>query len=223
MLKKSLKSKSVKSMCALLSASALVMAVGLSQSVQASEPFIAEIKMFGGNFAPRGYALCEGQLLSINTNQSLFSVLGTTYGGDGRTTFGLPDLRGRSPVGEGQGPGLSDIDLGQKGGSETNTITVNNMPSHTHAATTTATATLKGTNAAGNSSLPGGHILASKRRTNIYSDAAVPDVDMNAASVDVAVTVTNVDTGDGSAINNRSPFQAVNFIIALEGLFPSRN
>ena len=97
-----------------------------------AEPFIAEIIMFGGNFAPRGWAFCDGQLLAINTNQALFSLLGTTYGGDGRTTFGLPDLRGRVPVHPGTGPGLTQRRLGEKGGTETNTMNINQMPEHNH-------------------------------------------------------------------------------------------
>jgi len=96
------------------------------------EPLIGQIMMFAGNFAPRGWAFCEGQLLAINQYQALFSILGTTYGGDGRTTFGLPDLRGRVPMHPGNGPGLSSKRLGQKGGSETNTLNVSQLPSHNH-------------------------------------------------------------------------------------------
>src|SRR5215472_14207563 len=97
-----------------------------------SLPFLGEIFMFAGNFAPRGYALCNGQLMSIQQNTALFSILGTTYGGNGTTTFALPDLRGRSPIGTGQGPGLTDIVLGEMAGTENVTLTTNNMPSHTH-------------------------------------------------------------------------------------------
>jgi len=104
-------------------------------SSRGSEPFLGEICWIGFNFAPRGWALCDGQLLSISQNDALFSLLGTTYGGDGRTTFGLPDLRGRSPIHVGQGPGLSNYQWGQKGGVETVTLTINQMPSHTHAIT----------------------------------------------------------------------------------------
>src|SRR6478672_10112699 len=97
-----------------------------------SEPFLAEIIMFAGNFAPRGWAFCQGQILSIAQNTALFSLLGTTYGGNGQTTFALPDLRGRVPVGTGQGPGLSNYDLGQVSGSESVTLTVSQMPAHNH-------------------------------------------------------------------------------------------
>src|SRR5690349_24008377 len=106
-----------------------------------SEPFIAEIVLFAGNFAPRGWAFCQGQILSIAQNTALFSLLGTTYGGNGQTTFALPDLRGRVPIGTGQGPGLAPIDLGQVAGNPSVTLTVNNMPAHNHQATTTVAVT----------------------------------------------------------------------------------
>lgn len=105
---------------------------GVFPSRSGLEPFLAEIMLFGGNFAPRGYAFCDGQLLSIAQNSALFSLLGTNYGGDGRTTFGLPDLRGRVPIHAGNGPGLSDYRLGQEGGSETTTLTIQQLPSHNH-------------------------------------------------------------------------------------------
>ena len=111
MLKKSMKNKSI---AALLSASALTMGIGFSQPAQAADPFLAEIVMFGGNFNPRGWAFCHGQLLQISQNSALFSLLGTIYGGDGRTTFALPDLRGRSPIGVGTGPGLPNYREGQR-------------------------------------------------------------------------------------------------------------
>jgi len=214
MLKHAFKNRSLKSIGALLSASALAMGMGFSQSAQASEPFIAEIKMFGGNFAPRGYAYCDGQLLAIAQNAALFSLLGTTYGGDGRTTFGLPDLRGRTAIGPRQGPGLSNYSLGSRGGVEQVTLSSAHMPAHTHA----ATATVHATSTAGTSAVPTDNIMASKSRTNIYSDAA-PDVTMNAA----AVTVSNASAGSGLAHENRMPYIAINHIIALIGVYPSRN
>jgi microcystin-dependent protein len=133
-----------------------------------SEPFIGEIKMFAGNFAPRGYALCDGQLLSINQYQALFSILGTTYGGDGRTTFALPDLRGRLPIHPGTGPGLSNRRLGEKGGHEAFKLASNTLPG---------------------SKKPG---------TTIYTNQANTE-------------------------NNMPPYLGINYIIALEGLYPSRS
>ena len=222
MLKKSLKSKSVKSISAVLGASALVMGMGFSQPAQASDPFLAEIVMFGGNFAPRGWALCQGQLLAISSNSALFSLLGTTFGGDGRTTFGLPDLRGRTAIGAGHGPGLSDYRIGQRGGVESVTLNTTQIPSHNHAASATATATLNGTDSLGNSAVPGGNTLASKNRTNIYS-TGVPDVAMQAGSVDVSASVTVGNTGGNLAHENRMPYVVINHIIAIQGIFPSRS
>ncbi len=146
-----------------------------------SEPFIAEIKMFGGNFAPRGWAFCDGQLLPINQNSALFSLLGTTYGGDGRTTFGLPDLRGRVAVGPRRGPGLSDYKLGQRGGVET----------------TAGGGGISTTTAEAAPGLRGG--------TNV-----------------TAVTSVTA-SGSGASTTNIQPYLAVNYIIALEGIFPPRS
>jgi len=113
----------------------LAVTFGEIPEAEASEPFIGQVTHFAGNFAPRGWGFCGGQLLAISQNSALFSILGTTYGGDGRTTFGLPDARGRDMVHPGTGPGLSNIRLGERGGSETTTLTVNNLPSHSHTAT----------------------------------------------------------------------------------------
>jgi microcystin-dependent protein len=189
-----------------------------SAPAQASEPFIGQIMMVGFNFAPRGFATCDGQLLSIAQNTALFSLLGTTFGGDGRTTFGLPDLRGRVAVHVGTGPGLQLVTWGQVGGSNTNTLTVANLPAHNHAAS--ATVTVKGTNARGNSELPEGNTWASRSRDNDYSNVA-PDVVMNAASVEVAVTTGN--TGGNAAVNNMQPYLGIYHVIALQGIYPSRS
>ena len=182
------------------------------------DPFIGEIIMFGGNFAPRGWALCEGQLLPLNQNQALFAILGTTYGGDGRTTFGLPDLRGRVPMGNGNGPGLTSRGLGQKSGAENVTLTTAQIPSHTHTASTTST--LKATSNSGNTNAPAGNVLANDGNDRIYRNEA-PNVDMSTAAIDSSTTLGN--TGNGQAVNNMQPYQVVNFIIAVTGIFPSRN
>lgn len=177
-----------------------------------SEPFIGQIIMFGGNFNPRNWALCDGQLLSISSNQALFAILGTTYGGDGRTTFGLPDLRGRAPIHEGQGPGLSNRSLGSKGGSETNTLTQNQLPSHTHAATAHC---VDGTGTA-NTATDNLWSADLGNQSATYSNAA-QNGNMKADAISVA------STGGNQPVNNVQPFQTVNYIIALQGIFPPRN
>ena len=176
----------------------------LAEHSDAQECFIGEVRLFAGNFAPRNWALCDGQLLPINQNQALFSILGTTYGGDGRTNFGLPDLRGRVPIHEGSGPGLTPRTLGQKGGAEAHVLTVQEMPAHTH--------TLNARNQRGNANNPAGNVLARKR--NFYSTQP-----QNAMLSDSAIGTT----GGGEAHNNMPPFQALSYIICLQGLFPSRN
>ncbi len=176
------------------------------------DPFIAEIRMFAGNFAPRGWAFCNGQILSIAQNTALFSLLGTTYGGNGQTTFALPDFRSRVPVGTGQGPGLSDIDLGQQGGTETNTLIANQLPAHTH--------TL---NASGNGptvNTAAGNLLASQSRAN---GGTMPNVYApNSNQVAMGTLAIGV-TGGNQPFNNIQPYIGMNYIIALEGIFPSRN
>lgn len=165
-----------------------------------SEPFLAEVRLFGFNFAPRGWATCDGQILPINQNQALFSLLGTTYGGDGRTTFALPDLRGRVPVHVGDG-----INLGAKGGEEGHVLTVEEMPSHTHE--------LMASSANAASATPAGNVYA-RAGSNTYHGA------------DPAVSLrvrTAADTGNGQAHENMQPYVVLNYCIALQGTFPSRN
>ncbi|MBL4707309.1 MAG: phage tail protein [Flavobacteriales bacterium] len=178
------------------------------------DPFLAEIKMFGGNFAPRAWALCDGQLLSINQNQALFSLLGTTYGGDGRTTFALPDMRGRVAMHAGTGPGLTPRRLGARFGLETNTLNATQMPSHTH----TAVGTVQAANVPGNERIPGGFNIAGNGTNEQYSDTAT-----NAAMKANNVVVTVGHTGTGIPINNIEPVLVVNYIICMQGTFPSRN
>ncbi len=198
-----------------------VAALNLSTHIkpaQAFEPFIGQIIMFGGTFAPRGWALAEGQLLPISSYSALFSILGTTFGGDGRTTFGLPDLRGRVPMGAGRGAGLSFYRLGQKGGVETVTLTTLQMPSHNHIASTTAT--LKATSDAGHSDAPTANILANDGGDRIYKNIA-PNVNMSPAAISANTIVSN--NGGSQPHTNIQPYQVVNFIIALQGTYPSRN
>ncbi len=167
------------------------------------EPFLGMITPFGFNFAPRGWAKCEGQLLPISANSALFSLLGTTYGGDGRTTFGLPDLRGRAAIGFGNGPGLSNYAIGQKGGAEHVTLNTTQIPSHNHSANVVAEEA--------DNNKPSGNSLAASQ---IYRTQA-PDAVLNAATIG--------NTGGSQQHENRQPYLAINWCIALVGVFPSRN
>lgn len=209
--------------------------LGMSNVAQAQEGFIGQIMFFGGNFAPRSWAQCDGQLLAISSNTALFSILGTTYGGDGRTTFGLPDMRGRSPVHHGNGPGLPAVTLGAKAGTVGFTLGIANMPSHSHTATTTTTTTTDTTStlkaysgASGNVNSPELNVLANDGSDRIYS-AQAPDVSMNAAAIESSSTSTSPsttsvsNTGSSQSVSHRSPYIAVNCIIALQGVYPSRN
>lgn len=166
-----------------------------------SEPFLAEVRIVGFNFAPRGWAFCDGQILPINQNQSLYSLLGTTYGGDGRTSFALPDLRGRVPIHVGNGHRE-----GQKSGEETHTLAANEMPNHDHVLQATS-------NDAGTDPDPTGKVLA-RATAPIYG----PPTNLTALN---SASIPNV--GGGQAHDNMMPYIAVNFCIALQGLFPSRN
>ncbi|UZD24136.1 tail fiber protein [Algoriphagus halophytocola] len=187
------------------------------------EPFLGQIMMVGFNFAPRGWALCDGSILPISSYTALFSLLGTTYGGDGRTTFALPDLRGRAPIGMGHGPGLSLRAQGAKGGAETTTLNVTNIPSHNHsvapspvnASSQNATEQVPGTNGATTLASP----VASGRPAAIYNNQT-PDVTLNTAGGNVLSTG---NTGGSIPFNNMEPFIAMNYVIALNGIFPSRN
>jgi microcystin-dependent protein len=198
-----------------------------------SEPFLAQIIMFGGNFAPRGWAFCDGQLLPINSYQAVFSLLGTTYGGDGRTTFGLPDLRSRSPVHEGAGPGLSPISLGQRGGTPTTTLTTLNMPSHNHIVVGPSAArpipgTINSYDEEGNEGDVDGNYLSNAVSDTPYN-AGPPDGTMGAGAVTATVPagdnlgMTTGLAGNQQSFNEYHPYEAVNFIIALFGTFPVRS
>jgi microcystin-dependent protein len=169
-----------------------------------SDPLIGEIRMFAGNFAPQGWAFCDGQLLPVAQNAALFSLLGTTYGGDGRTTFALPDLRGRVPVHPGQGPGLSQRRLGEKGGQESVTLSEAQIPAHVHKAL--------GTNDQATFNEPENALLA---RGRSYENNPTSEVAMHPDTIS--------STGGGQDHDNLQPYLCINFIIALQGLFPSRS
>lgn len=164
-----------------------------------SEPFLGQVSIVGFNFAPTGWALCNGQTLPINQNQALFSILGTTYGGDGRTTFSLPNLQGRTPVYVGNG-----ITLGQSGGEATHTLTVSELPSHSHVPNASSAAATAGD--------PTGNVWAAGNK-NLYATSSNSSL--------AATAVAN--QGGGQAHNNMPPYAVLNFIIALTGIFPSRN
>ena len=172
-----------------------------------AEPFIAEIRMVGFNFAPRGWATCDGQLLPISQNTALFSLLGTTYGGNGTSTFGLPDLRGRAPLNVGQGPGLTNRVLGEQSGAATVTLVANQLPAHTH--------TFQGVAASATSNNPVGNLPASIRTSTPYAAAGGTTAAMSASAIG----------GGGSNLphNNMQPYLSILFIIALQGIFPPRS
>lgn len=169
-----------------------------------SEPFIAEIRIFGFNFAPRGWAFCDGQLLPIAQNTALFSLIGTTYGGDGRTTTALPNLQDRTPMHPGRGPGLTDRRLGEKVGSETVTLSEAQIPSHSH--------TMRASGSSAGATTPTNHLFANN--VQAYHDAS----SLVALSSSAIAT-----TGGSQSHTNMQPYLALNFCIALQGLYPSRS
>ena len=177
----------------------------------AAEPFLGEIILAGFNFAPRGFALCNGQLLAISSNTALFSLLGTTYGGDGRVTFALPNLQSRVAIGFGQGPGLSNYVLGEVGGQESVTLLSTQMPAHNHS--------VQSNNGDGTQSSPVNNFFAgpgADRDLYWYNDATSGSTaNMNAAAIG--------NTGTSLPHNNLQPYQVVNYCIATQGIFPSRN
>jgi microcystin-dependent protein len=189
-----------------MAAVALAAAVTAPTAADAQEKYIGEIFMGGWNFCPRNSAPLDGQLLSIAQNSALFSLLGTQYGGDGRTTFGLPDMRGRFAMHPGAGPGLSPRQQGQQGGTETNTLTVDQLPAHGH--------TLNGTSAAANTPSPAGNLPATTGRDSSYASGSA-DAAMAAGAIG--------NTGGGQAVNNMPPFNVVIWCIAVQGIFPSRS
>jgi len=175
--------------------------------------FIGQILVFAGNFAPRDTAFCHGQLVAIVDNEALFSLIGTYYGGDGQNTFALPDLRGRIPVGPGNGPGLSSMELSQRGGVESVTLAVAQLPSHSHA----ATATIGVVSATGNTANPGGATIAGAT-TTYYAPAANATVSMAAISASVQAA-----GGQNQPFSNVMPSLGINFVIGLYGIYPQRD
>jgi microcystin-dependent protein len=178
-----------------------------------SNPFVAEIRIFGFSFAPRGWAMCNGQLLPISQNTALFSLLGTTYGGDGKATFALPNLEGSAPVHPGQGPGLSLYDLGQTGGSTTVTLQTSELPAHSHVVNADI--------GKANSGSPSGNVYKEGQTTNSppeaiasYNDNLAPLVALNPQTIGFS--------GNSFPHNNMMPTLTLNFCIAMQGVFPPR-
>jgi microcystin-dependent protein len=180
------------------------------------EGTIGEIRMFAGTFAPKNWAYCQNQIIAISTNSALFSILGTTYGGNGQTTFALPDFRGRTAVGTGNGPGLSGYELGQMGGSENTTLLLSNMPSHNHVVS--GTVTVKATGDGGTGIDPSNRNFGPG---NTYTDSTTDLVDMAAGNTDVRLTT--VPVGSNAPFSNIQPYLAMNYIICMYGIYPSRN
>lgn len=179
-----------------------------------SDPYIGEIKMFGGNFAIRGYAFCDGQLLLISQNTALFSLLGTNYGGNGTTNFGLPKLQGRAAMSAGNGPGLTPRQLGETGGETAVTLNTTQIPSHNHQ--------MRGNEAAADLPSPSNAtfgLVGGRGSPPFYANIAPPPVNDSVPMSPQAIG----NTGGGQAHNNMQPYLAVNFIICLEGIFPPRN
>lgn len=181
----------------------------------ATDSFLGEIQILGCNFAPRGWAFCSGQLISISQNAALFSLLGTTYGGNGSTTFALPDLRSRTPVHQGQGLGLSSYVMGQQTGVENVTLLATEMPAHSHVAATTATQPCR--NTGGDTENPSAAFPAQNPIAEVFSSTS------NGNMGALAVTTTLANTGGGQPHTNFQPFLALNFCIAIQGVYPSRN
>jgi microcystin-dependent protein len=184
------------------------------------DPFIGQISMFGFDWAPRGWARCDGQLLPIAQYQSLFALIGTIYGGDGRTTFALPGLRGRVGVHSGQGAGLNSRPIGQKTGHQTTILNTNNMPAHSHTAVVGGDVKMPVSDGDPNTDAIAGAYLTNQS-TDFYHDTASTGEFAGALSNQITVTVAN--TGSATDFNNMQPFQVINYCIALVGVFPSRN
>ena len=183
------------------------------------DPYLAEIRCFAGNFAPLSWAFCNGQLLSIADNTALFSLIGTTYGGDGQVTFALPDLRGRVPVGDGQGPGLPAVYLGEMGGEVNHTLSINEMPAHTHLTTVIATAPAASVS---NTATPSNTVAPGPAALGAGKSKSFGTADSNLAGPTVAAPTIAL-AGGNQPHNNMQPYLGMNYIIAVEGIYPSRN
>jgi microcystin-dependent protein len=196
-----------------------------------NNPFIGQVTLFAGNFPPRAFAFCQGQLLPIASNTALFSILGTTYGGDGRTTFALPDLRGRCAIHPGRGPGLSTYVLGERQGIERVNLNLLQLPSHNHIANTSGlsmSVSIPASSANGTTSDPSGNILAKQldfndENVSAFAASSAQNVNLAPSPTTLGGTVSLNNTGGSQSHENRRPFIAINYIIALQGTYPSRS
>jgi microcystin-dependent protein len=188
----------------------------LKDCIMYDEPYLGTVGIFGGNFAPRGWLLCNGQLLSIAEESTLFAILGTTFGGDGQTTFGVPDLRGRIAIGTGQGPGQPNFVIGQRAGSESVTITVSQMPAHAHAFVS-ITGTMNANINTGGTDSPAAAFPA-KPGSALYNTSAD-----GGGMAPNNVTAVSPAAGASGPVATMSPYLAMNYVIATSGIFPSRN
>jgi len=180
------------------------------------DPLLAMIFLFGSNFAPQGYLFCSGQLLAISSNTAVFSLLGTTYGGNGTNNFQLPDLRGRAPIGQGQGPGLSNYVLGQASGTETVALNISNLPSHSHS--------FNVNNAAGTTGVPGTTTYLSKAPSTGSGPNAVVQNFYTTTAPNTTLSLSAIGTtGSGTPVSVLQPYLAISYIIAMNGIFPTRN
>jgi microcystin-dependent protein len=188
-----------------------------------SQPYIGQIILVGFNFAPLGYALCNGQLVAIAENTALFQLLGTQFGGDGVNTFALPDLRGRVPVAQGQGSGLSSYVMGQTGGAESVTLTAGQMPQHTHAIDASGlTAKAKSSSSPGDRQTPVGNVPAAATGLTVPYGSGSPNANMSSGAIAFSGAITVANAGGGQPHDNRQPYLTLNFCIATEGVFPSQ-
>ncbi|NDW10799.1 phage tail protein [Dysgonomonas sp. 520] len=185
----------------------------ISQIAFAQDSYVGEIRMFAGNYAPQGWAICNGQLLSINQNEALFTIIGTTYGGDGVNTFALPDMQGRVPIHQGTQQGTTYV-IGTKAGSETRTLTANNLPPHSHQVTITQSASKQ----EGTSTSPEGKYPAVDG-TNLYGSPVAGATNVTSNST----VVTLAPSGENQPVENRQPYLGINFIISLNGIYPTQN
>lgn len=183
----------------------------------ATSPFIGEVRAYGFNFNPRGWAFCQGQLLPISQNTALFSLLGTTYGGDGRTTFGLPDLQGRTPLGMGQGPGQPAYAWGQKAGTTQTTLLTSNLPPHTHSIS--ASSALPAHGGPGSADTPIGNVPAGSAASENYTAPGAANASLGGTTANLTVQ----PAGNGLPFGKMPPYLAINFCIALQGIFPARS